>query len=75
VPVERWLRTFPSFGFLLAAPAEAVYEACAVFARRGLSCAPCGAFDASRALRLAAGGRTATVWDLAAETFTGLGGA
>jgi selenophosphate synthetase-related protein len=75
VPVERWLRTFPSFGFLLAARDEAVPEACAVFARRGLACAPCGAFDASRALRLAAGGRTATVWDLAAEPFTGLGGA
>ncbi len=72
VAVERWLRTFPSFGFLLAAPAEAVPDACAVFARRGLACAPCGAFDESRALRLAAGGQTATVWDLAAEPLTGL---
>jgi uncharacterized protein len=72
VTIERWLRTFPSFGFLLAAPAEAVPEACAVFAGRGLACVPCGGFDASRTLRLAAGGRTATVWDLAAEPLTGL---
>jgi selenophosphate synthetase-related protein len=72
VPAERWLMTFPSFGFLLAADPEAVPDACAVFSGRGLTCAPCGAFDDSRTLRLATGGRTATVWDLAAEPLTGL---
>ena len=73
VAVERWLRTFPSFGFLLAAPPQHADAAQAVFARRGLACAPCGSFDDSRALTLAAGGRSATVWDLAAEPLTGLG--
>ena len=72
-PLERWLLTFPSFGFLLAAPPEHVDAACAVFTRRGLSCAPCGSFDDSRVLRLAYGGAEAPAWDLAGAPLTGLG--
>jgi uncharacterized protein len=67
IPLERWLLTFPSFGFVLAgAP-----DACGAFTRRGLAAAVCGAFDDTRALRL---GDSVTVWDLAAEPLTGLGG-
>ncbi|MDO8212351.1 AIR synthase related protein [Conexibacter sp. CPCC 206217] len=72
VPLERWLLTFPSFGFLLAAPAERVGEACAAFTRRGLACAPCGAFEAGGVLRLASGELTADVWNLAHEPLTRL---
>ena len=72
-PLERWLLTFPSFGFLLAARAEHVEAACAVFERRWLTCAPCGVFDDTRVLRLAAEGSTAPVWDLASTPLTGLG--
>jgi uncharacterized protein len=65
-PLERWLLTFPSFGFLLAtAQPEAT---CAAFARRGLAAAVCGSFDDTRTLRL--GGRIA--WDLAEAPLTGL---
>jgi selenophosphate synthetase-related protein len=70
VGLERWLQTFPSFGFVLAAAPEHVEEACAAFARRDLACAPCGSFDDSRVLRLAGGGESAEVWDLAAEPLT-----
>jgi uncharacterized protein len=70
VPLERWLVTFPSFGFVLAAPPQSAERACAAFTRRGLDCAPCGAFDASGILRLAAGGQTADAWDLGAEPLT-----
>jgi len=70
IALADWLVTFPSFGFLLAAPPEHVEAATAAFTRRGLACAPCGAFDDSRVLRLAAGGATAEVWDLAAEPVT-----
>jgi selenophosphate synthetase-related protein len=72
VAVERWLMTFPSFGFLLAAPAEHVGAACAVFERRGLACAPCGRFDERRVLRLADGREEVPAWDLAAIPLTGL---
>jgi selenophosphate synthetase-related protein len=73
VCVERWLRTFPSFGFVLAAAPEHVDAACDAFRRRGLACEPCGSFDDSRALKLASGSSTATVWDLGIAPLTGLG--
>ena len=74
-PMERWLLTFPSFGYLLAARESKVGEACAVFERRGLACARCGTLDASGVLRLAAGGVEAPVWDLRSNPLTGLSGA
>jgi uncharacterized protein len=73
-PLERWLLTFPSFGFLLAAKPEHAEAASWAFTRRGLACAPCGEFDATRVLRLAAGGVEAPAWDLARSPLTGLGG-
>jgi selenophosphate synthetase-related protein len=72
VPLERWLLTFPSFGFLLAAPAARVGEAADAFLRRGLACAPCGRLEDGQRLRLRAGDETAEVWDLAREPFTQL---
>jgi selenophosphate synthetase-related protein len=68
----RWLLTFPSFGFLLAARPAHAAAACAVFERRGLTCVECGRFDDSRVVRLAAGGATAPVWDLSRAPLTGL---
>ena len=57
---------------MLAAAPDHVEEACEAFTRRGLACAACGAFDDTRVLRLAGGGESAEVWDLAAEPLTGL---
>jgi selenophosphate synthetase-related protein len=71
--LERWLLTFPSFGFLLAVRPENVEAAAHAFTRRGLTCAPCGAFDDTLVLRLATGGAEAPVWDLARTPLTGLG--
>ena len=73
VPVERWVMTFPSFGFLLAVPPERAADATEPFLRRGLACAECGRLDDSGVLRLAAADREAPVWDLVREPFTGLG--
>jgi uncharacterized protein len=73
VGLERWLLTFPSFGFLLAAPEEHAQAACERFTRRGLACAACGRFDDTGVLRLAAGGAEATAWDLTTDPLTGLG--
>ena len=70
--LERWLLTFPSFGFLLAAAPEHADAAVAAFTRRGLACAACGRFDDTRVLRIASGGREATAWDLARTPLTGL---
>lgn len=75
VPLERWLLTFPSFGFLLAVSPDRAADAAEPFLRRGLACAQCGRLDDTRALKLAASGETAQLWDLAAEPFTHLGAA
>jgi uncharacterized protein len=69
VPLERWLVTFPSYGFLLVGDPEAL---AARFAAAGLACAQVGRLDDTGRLRLAAGGEEAEVWDLAAEPLTGL---
>ena len=74
VGVERWLRTFPSFGFLLAAVPDHVDAARERFTRRGLACEPCGRFTDSRALELQCRGSRATVWDFDIAPLTGLGG-
>jgi selenophosphate synthetase-related protein len=74
VPLERWLVTFPSFGYVLAAPAGSGEEACAVFRARGLAAQVCGSFDAAPVLLIAAGGDTAAVWDLEREPLTGIAG-
>lgn len=72
VDLERWLCTFPSFGFVLAARAEHASAACAAFTDRGLACAACGSFDPEQRLRLRRGGEEATMWDLVAAPVTGL---
>lgn len=67
--LERWLLTFPSYGFLLVGdPAPLARR----FAAAGLTCAQVGTLDATGTLRLAAGGSEEPVWDLGAEPLTGL---
>ena len=72
VPIGRWLLTFPSFGFLLAAPEQHAQEAIDAFARRGLACAACGTFDATRTLTLRLGATSELAWDLTQQPLTGL---
>jgi selenophosphate synthetase-related protein len=73
-PLERWLVTFPSFGFVLAASPRTSKDACAVFTDKGIEAAVCGSFDDTHHLRIEQGGRQATVWDLEQEPLTALGG-
>jgi len=72
VSIERWLETFPSFGFLLIAPPGGAAEASKPFSARGLACAACGRLDDSGVLRLDGAGETTTLWDLNDEPLTHL---
>jgi selenophosphate synthetase-related protein len=72
VSIERWLETFPSFGFLLVARPSAAGDAAEPFLRRGLACATCGRLDDSGVLRLAAAGESTALWDLNVEPLTHL---
>ncbi|MCY0389643.1 sll0787 family AIR synthase-like protein [Robbsia sp. Bb-Pol-6] len=56
VPLARWIDLFPSYGFLLAVDDAALPAVLAAFAQRELAAAAIGRFDASRAVRLRAGG-------------------
>ncbi|MBA8801452.1 hypothetical protein FHW77_005208 [Agrobacterium sp. RC10-4-1] len=72
VQLERWLRSFPSFGFLLSVRPERAEEVCDVFAARGISAAAIGhATDSSR-IDLTSGGARATFWDYAAAPYIAL---
>ena len=71
-PLERWLVTFPSFGFVLAARPERAAKVCEAFRARGLAAAACGTFDPTSELALSRGDARVTVWDLAREPLTGL---
>lgn len=68
--LERWLVSFPSYGFLLAGDDAALGRR---FAQAGLSCHAVGTLDDSACLRIAGAGAHETVWDLHARPLAGLG--
>jgi len=55
VPLERWLISFPSFGFLLAVSPEKSAEVIDQFAAREIACAAVGRFTESRSFVLTLG--------------------
>ena len=71
--LDRWLATFPSFGFLMSVPPDRAPSVRSRFTVRGLACEAVGRVDASRALHLSSGGEEALLWDLAERPFTGFG--
>lgn len=73
VALDRWLLTFPSFGFVFAVPPGGAGQTLALLRERGLTCERVGRADASSQLRLSGGGREALLWDLARRPFTGFG--
>ncbi|QSB02966.1 sll0787 family AIR synthase-like protein [Methylomonas sp. EFPC1] len=73
IDLARWLRCFPSYGFVLSVDAmnsEAVIE---LFEQRGISCAAIGKTDDSGQLRLKEGGEEQLLWDLNNEALIGCG--
>ncbi|MGY8678882.1 sll0787 family AIR synthase-like protein [Bradyrhizobium sp. UFLA05-153] len=70
-PLERWLLTFPSFGYLLSAKPEYVDETLSRFQRRGIAAADIGevATGATVDIRTASG--RATVWDFSEQPLIG----
>src|SRR3984893_9246555 len=55
VELERWLISFPSFGYLLSVPPENSERVIAHFASREISCATAGRINSDRALLLGYG--------------------
>jgi AIR synthase-related protein len=71
VPLERWLQTFPSFGFLVAARPANAPAVMARFRDRGIAAADMGAFTADRRVTILAGAAAETIWDFAREPLLG----
>jgi selenophosphate synthetase-related protein len=70
-PLERWLTSFPSYGYLLAVAPQDVAAVERRFAARGIACAAFGACTPGTRLEVELAGEREPFWDLAASAFTG----
>lgn len=69
VPLLRWLSSFPSYGFVLSVAPSQVAPVLGRFAARDIACAVVGEVDATRQVRLQAGGDEALLWDFGRDVF------
>lgn len=72
IATERWLRSFPSFGFLLSVRPACAASVCDRFAARGITAATIGTAIAAPRIDLQAGGATATFWDYSTQPYLNL---
>jgi hypothetical protein len=71
VPLERWLQTFPSYGYLLAVAPANLSAVLARFGARGIAAADIGTITADRRVVIADGAAADTVWDFSQEPLIG----
>ena len=67
VPLDRWLLTFPSFGYLLAVASADVAEVTDRFAARGIAAADIGAITTGSEVAVTDGASRETIWNVAAR--------
>lgn len=72
VDLTAWVTCFPCFAFWLCAPAGRADDCVAPFLDRGLDAAVVGTVDGTGRLRVRLGSETATAFDFASESVTGL---
>jgi AIR synthase-related protein len=70
--LERWLVSFPSYGYLLAVAPEHVAAVRERFVRRGIDCAAIGTCTRGTALGVELGSQREIFWDLQHGAFTGV---
>jgi AIR synthase-related protein len=63
VPLERWLMTFPSFGYLLSVAPGDVAEVIAMFSARDIAAADIGAIEAGHAISITDGRSVESIRD------------
>ncbi|MGB3491708.1 MAG: sll0787 family AIR synthase-like protein [Elainellaceae cyanobacterium] len=71
VPLEKWLMSFPSYGFLLSVRPERVTQVQQHFQQRDIVCEPIGTVEPGSQLWLVWQDETALFWDVDAEALTG----
>jgi uncharacterized protein len=70
-PLERWLRTFPSYGFVLAVPPDNVDAVIDRFGGRGIAAADIGEFTAGGRIVVRDGDAAEAIWDFDREPLMG----
>src|SRR5262249_238483 len=73
VPLERWLQSFPSFGYLLSVKPDHVDETLARFRGRGIAAASIGEVTPGTIVQIGSGLHRATVWDFSQQPLIGCG--
>ncbi|SMF89790.1 hypothetical protein SAMN02982917_6857 [Azospirillum oryzae] len=73
VPLDRWLLSFPSFGFLLSVAPEHETAVAARFHARGLACATIGELRPGQEVTLTDGTEPVQLWDFAGRPLIGCG--
>jgi AIR synthase-related protein len=71
VPLDRWLQTFPSYGYLLAVQPANLSAVLARFGERGIAAADIGKITADRRVVITDGHASETIWDFAQEPLMG----
>ena len=71
VPLERWLLTFPSYGFVLAVRPENVARVVATFSERSIAAADIGEFTDDHRVVIGDGESAQTIWDFTREPLMG----
>jgi AIR synthase-related protein len=71
VPLERWLQSFPSYGYLLAVTAGRLPEVLARFGARAIAVSEIGSITADRRMVIEDGAASDTIWDFAHEPLIG----
>jgi AIR synthase-related protein len=70
-PLDRWLRTFPSFGYLISVTQANIPAVIARFTERGIAAADIGTVTADHEVRVTLGPDTATIWDFTRQPLLG----
>jgi selenophosphate synthetase-related protein len=70
-PLDRWLQTFPSFGYILSVRPDNVAAVLARFAARGIVAADIGGVTADHAVRISMAGETEMIWDFSRQPLIG----
>jgi selenophosphate synthetase-related protein len=71
VPLETWLRCFPSYGFLLTVDSQNFATVQQQFQSVGITCAAIGQIVVEPQLTLTCGDETAVFWDFSTQPLTG----
>jgi AIR synthase-related protein len=75
VAPERWLQTFPSYGYILAVAPAQVEAVCERFVARNIAAVQIGDITADGRVTITDGQSNETVWDFAREPLIGCGAA